>query len=223
MSRNGQVGAVRLQLDRAAREDRLLPIPVVLQRHVVHDLRAVEEHRHLVADHPDAEGVPLAHRVVGEHERLARVLLVVVEAAGPDLRPDVCARRVPDLDLRRAAQVDAAVAVLGDAPVDEHLEVAVVLHRAEVVALAVEDDHPVAHAPVVARLRVGLRLLGRQLLRRQLRPRDRVLDQALPAGQVLPVEDRDEPLVLRHGLQVGADVLLVVVALARPSGPAAPC
>ncbi len=80
-----QVGAVRLQLDRAAREDRLLPIPVVLHRHVVHDLDAVEEHGDLVADHADAERVPLAHRVVGEHQRLARVLLVVVEPARPDL------------------------------------------------------------------------------------------------------------------------------------------
>ena len=37
--------------------------------------------------------------------------------------------------------------------------------------------------------------------------------QALPAAQVLAVEQRDEPLVLRHRPEVGADVLLVVVAL----------
>src|SRR5262249_46532833 len=76
--------AVVLELDRAPGRQRPALLPVVGQRGVVHHLLAVEEHRHPVALHDDAEGVPLADRPV---RLLERVLAggagrVVPQAAG---------------------------------------------------------------------------------------------------------------------------------------------
>ena len=56
---------------------------------------------------------------------------------------------VPDLNLRRAAQVDAAVALGTDLVVDQQLDVAVVLVGGEVGALAVVDDLAVLDPPVL--------------------------------------------------------------------------
>src|SRR5262249_56927646 len=72
----------------------------------------------------DAEGVPLADRLVGHLGGVLGVLLVVEQAARADLV-------VPDLHLWVAAEVDAAVAPLADLPIDPQLEVAVVLGRSE--------------------------------------------------------------------------------------------
>ena len=144
-----------LELDLLARKDRLLAVPVVLERDVVHNDRAVEAHGHLLAHHLDVEAVPVAHLPVGDAERLVGVLLVVVEAARADA-PVVVG--VPDLHLRRAAEVEAAVALHGhDAPVDPHLEVLVVLLRGERVAALepVEEEVAVADGPVGVAAFVG--------------------------------------------------------------------
>ena len=68
---------------------------------------------------------------------------------------------IPNLNLRAAAQIDAAVAVFFDLPIDVQLEVAVVFVGAKILAFAVENDHAVFDAPM------GLRRFVRQLLRRR--------------------------------------------------------
>ena len=89
------MAAVVLQFDLAAGVDRNAAVPVVLHDGVVNDENAVEPDGDTLSDHLDAETVPLSDRIVGDDESLARVLLVVVEAARADL-PLV---GIPDLDL----------------------------------------------------------------------------------------------------------------------------
>ena len=79
-----------------------------------------------------------------------------------------------------------------DLPVDEHLEVAVVLGGAQAAALAVEDQHAIHDLPVRPHVVIGLFL---ELLRPDPRPGSpvsrvviRSLQQSLPAGQVLAIE-----------------------------------
>ena len=111
-----------LQLDLPRRVDGLVPLPVVLEDGVVDHPLVVEVDGDPLADHEDPERVPLAHRAVGLLQRVLRPLLVVEEAA----RPGRVRLGVPDLHLRRAAEVEAAVSALLDLPVGEELEVAVV-------------------------------------------------------------------------------------------------
>ena len=98
--------------------------------------------------------VPLAERLVGQDER---VLAGVARAVVPEpARALVGAHlgvarlgEVPDLDLRRAAEIDAAVGLGADLVVDEQLDVAVVLVGGQVGALAVVDELAVLDAPVL--------------------------------------------------------------------------
>ena len=180
--------AVGLQLDLPGRVDRLVPLPVVLEDRVVHDPLVVEVDGDPLADHEDPERVPLPHRAIGLLEGLAGPLLVVVEAA----RSRRVRLGVPDLHLRRAAEIEAAVSALLDLPVGEELEVAVVAGGAEALALPVEGEHAVDDPPVGAHGLVGRRLGARQLLRRHLRPRRRIGHEALPAVERAAVEERDE-------------------------------
>src|SRR5690606_6981448 len=110
---------------------------------------------------------------------------------GAVLLPDV--PRIPDLDLRRAAQVEAAVGPGGNLPVAVELEVAVVLRGAEARALAVVDEGSVLDAPVGVHRFVGF---GPGLFQRvsgESAPLDRVVvDESLPAGEVLAVEEGGE-------------------------------
>ena len=99
---------------------------------------------------------------------------------------------VPDLHLRRAAEVEAAVPALLDLPVGEQLEVGVVALRAEALALSVERENAVHDRPVGPHGLVGRRLGARQLLGRHLRPRGRVGDEALPALERAAVEEGHE-------------------------------
>jgi hypothetical protein len=116
---------------------------------------------------------------------MSRVLLVVEQTAGPF-------GAIPDLDLRRAAKIDARVPLRSNLPVHEQFEVAVVLDGLQALSLAVVVQDAVADRPMrqVRVVCVLLRLL--QFVRRELRAL-RQFHKALPAGQVLPVEQRDEP------------------------------
>ena len=107
------MAAVVLQFDLAAGVDRNAAVPVVLHDGVVNDENAVEPDGDAFTDHFDAEAVPLSDRIIRDNESLARILLVVVEAAGTNL-PLV---GIPDLDLRCAAEIEAGVAAGGDLPV----------------------------------------------------------------------------------------------------------
>ena len=129
----------------------LRAVPVVLQDGVVDDELAVEVDRGPGADLDDPERVPLADRLVGQDQRvLAGVAGAVVPEAARALvgaHPGVAGLGVvPDLDLGRAAEVDAAVPLGADLEVDEQLDVAVVLVGGQVDALAVVDDLAVVDA-----------------------------------------------------------------------------
>ena len=197
--------AVGLELDLPRGVDRLVPLPIILQDDVVDDELVVEIDADALADHDDPERVPLADRAVGLFRGDALALLVVVEAA----RADGVGRRVPDLDLGRAAEIEAAVAALLDLPVGQKLEIAVVGRGAEALALAVEDERPVGDPPVGPHPLVG-RGLGRGQLRgRHLGPGRRVGDQALPAVERAAVEEGHEAALAKAGRDERGHALLL--------------
>ena len=184
-----------LELDLARRVDRLVPLPVVLEDDVVDDELVVEIDGHALADHDDAEGVPLADGAVGLLRGSALPLLVVVEAA----RADRVGVRVPDLDLGRSPEIEAAVAALLDLPVDEELEIAVIGGGAKAFALAVEDEDAVDDLPVGPHPVVGFGLCFGQLLRRHLGPGRGIGDETLPAVEAAAVEERHETALAQAG------------------------
>ena len=82
--------------------------------------------------------------------------------------------------LGRAAQVDAAVALVVDFPVDPHLEVAVIFRAAEIAAVAVVDENAIHGFPsrnaklgdsVVRGRLPGSRLFGRSGFSQNICPR----------------------------------------------------
>ena len=187
-----------LELDLLNREDRLGAIPVVLKRGVVHDKLAVQPHRHLLANHLDAERIPRTDLVVGDDKSLVGVLLVVVETAGADV-PHIVG--VPDLNLRSAAEVESRIATRReDAPIDEHLEILVVLLGRKRIAAAqtIEEERSVAHRPVLDHVLIGI-----------------LLDVGSLAGPVLAgllTDDRVvELLAPGHSLPVGRELLRLAV------------
>ena len=187
--------AVGLQADRAAGGQGRLTVVVVLHDRVVHGLLAVEPDAHARAGHDDPQGVPFAGGLVGQHERvLAGVALgVVPERAGAQLGAvlvGLLIRGVPDLDLGRAAQVDARVALGGHVVFQDELEVAVFLVRRGVGAGAWVEDLAVLDGPVLGELLAHLGESRVALLAGQLGHRMRVV--AVPAGKVLSVEQRGE-------------------------------
>src|SRR5207248_7376332 len=103
--------AVRLEQDRPGPGQRGRPVlgPVsVLQPCVVYDELAVQVDGGPLADLNDAEAVPFAERLVGQHERvLARsVLAVIPQAAAALIGPEVellLLGRLPDVHLRASS------------------------------------------------------------------------------------------------------------------------
>ena len=108
-----------------------LRVPEVLQAGVIDDELVVEVDGDALADHEDAEAVPLAERLVGQDERVlaGRAGAVVPQAAGALVGAEVPLAAflgvVPDLHLRRGPQVDAAVGLGHGLVVDQQLDVAV--------------------------------------------------------------------------------------------------
>jgi hypothetical protein len=126
----------------------------VFQHGVVdHDL-AVEGDGDALADHADVEGVPLAEGFVHELGGVfAFWVFVVPEAAGAEGFAEgdgffVVLGEVPNLNLRGAAQVDAAVAEGQHFVLHHEFEVAVVLVGGEVEAFAVVDEFAIFDGPV---------------------------------------------------------------------------
>ena len=144
-----------LELDLLNREDWLGAVPIVLERGVVHNKLAVKPHCHLLADHLDAERIPRTNLVVSDEESLVGVLLVVVETTRTDV-PHVVG--IPDLNLRSAAEVESGIAAWREnAPINEHLEILVVLLRRKRIAAAkaIEEESSVAHLPVLDHVLIG--------------------------------------------------------------------
>jgi hypothetical protein len=106
-----------------------------------------------LADHLDVEAVPLAEGLVHELGGFLPSSFLLFQRPpealvnAPSLN-FVLLRVVPDLHLRDAAQVDAAVAERQHLVIDHQLEVAVVFVGGEVQAFAVVDELAVLHLPV---------------------------------------------------------------------------
>ena len=191
--------AVRLQHDGALGRQRLGPIPVILHHGAVHDQLVVQPDPRPCADLPDAELVPLAEGLVREDQRIAagRTRGIVEKSAGAEVRfaggvlgiEDLIP--VPDLHLRRAAQVDAAIR-FGDGLVFEaKLDVAEFRFRRGVRPGAVVDQLAVLDPPVLGE--VGSLLLEVRLFLLSLELGGAVRVQPIPARQVLAVENRAKP------------------------------
>ena len=120
---------------------------------MVDDELVIQVNRRACAHLDDPEGVPLADRVVGSSARIfsRRSCAVVPESTRSLIGAHASIARlakVPDLDLGRPAQINAAVALGTDLEVDQELDVAVVLVCGEIDTLAIVDDHAVFDAPV---------------------------------------------------------------------------
>ena len=142
---------------RAARRHRqlVLVVVVIFQDGVIDHELVIQPDADPRADHDDAQLIPLAERLVGQHQRVfaGRAGAVVPQPAGAFVGAEVELRFlgvIPDLHLRAAAQIDAGVAQRHGLVLDEQLEVAVVLLGGGVIALAVVDQLAVLHAPMLA-------------------------------------------------------------------------
>ncbi len=189
-----------LELDEPARRQGERAVPVVLHDRVVDDELVVEVDRGPGADLADLQAIPLAERHVGQDEWVlaGRAGAVVPEAARALVRAELLLGllgRVPDLDLRRRAEVDAAVGLRDGLVVDPELDVAVFLVGRQVGAMAVVDELAVLDRPVLLRI-VGP--LGGLLLAIFLAQLGEVVraevGHAVPAGEGLAVEEGDEAL-----------------------------
>src|SRR5579883_461462 len=114
---------VSLELDRAARDQGQLAVPVVLPSRVVNEQLVVEIDRRPLADLDDPEAIPLADRLVGPGQGVLprRAGAVVPQPAGALVGSHASISgfgEVPDLDLRIPAEVDAAIALGSDLEID---------------------------------------------------------------------------------------------------------
>ena len=192
-------GAMRLNLDRPPGRQRLALLEVVGQRLASDHHAVVEHHGHAVALHRHPRRVPLADRAVGHHERpLARRLGRIVPEPARALLTAVFevafAGRVPDLHLRVAAKVDAAVGTRGrQHPLDEQFEIAVVAVGGEKHSFAVAHDHAVLDLPVSGHVGVPIGLPLGPFLRRSLGLLSRIeMGTTPPACEIAAVEQRRE-------------------------------
>ena len=119
-------------------------------------------YRDTFSHHLDAKRIPLADGIVRYHGGLARVFLIIVKTTGADLM----LFGIPNLDLRRAPQIDAAVPVrMNNFPVDQQLKILIIPQRGQAESLAVEFQDTVIDGPVLAHELVGLCLLFGQFFR----------------------------------------------------------
>jgi len=118
---------------------------------------------------------------------------VVPERAGAELGAvleGLLIGRIPDLDLRGTAEVDAGVTLRGHVVFQGQFEVAVFLVGRGVRSRAPIVDHPVLHGPMLREVLAHLLEGGFLFLARELGDGVRVV--AVPAGKVFAVEQRGE-------------------------------
>ena len=142
-----------LELDRAFLGHAQLAVVIVFELGVIHHEFVVEIHGDFVADHFDAERIPFAERFVGEDERVfaGRAGAVVPEAAGAFVSAEFefgLFGVIPNLHLRHAAQINAAVGEGNGLVFHEQLEVAVVLFGRGVHSVAVVHQFVALDVPM---------------------------------------------------------------------------
>ena len=152
------------------------------------------------ADLDDPQVVPLAERLVGQHERVpARgVESIVEEPARALVRPAAAAGPafggIPDLDLRRATEIDSTIALGDRLVVDQELDIAEFLVGREVGAIAIVHQLAVRDAPMLPGIRGLIGELPGAFLRTHRRKLARVeLFHTMPVREILAVEQGDEP------------------------------
>ena len=138
-----------------------LAVVVILEQGMVHHQLLVQPNADARADHDHVDTIPLAKRLVRQHQRVfaGGAGAVVPQSA----RPFVRAERefglfgvVPDLHLRAAAQIDARIRQRHGLVLDQQLEIAVVLLRGGVSPLAVVDEFAILDGPVRLHGRIPL-------------------------------------------------------------------
>jgi len=197
--------AVGLQHDRAfraqGRGSRL--VPIVLHCRGSNDELIVHPHRSSATQLQDTKTVPLPERPVSmDRGPIARrVGAVVVETAGTLFRMArvtmfaTLFRRVPDLHLRRATQIDTAVR-LGDRLVFEtKIHIPIPTRRRGVGSFAIVHQLPILNCPMVNEftlLRNDGIFLGQFLGTHHFLRGMRIV--AIPADQIPTVEEGVKPL-----------------------------
>ena len=133
--------------------------------------------------------------LVGEFQADAADSSRCSKAAGTVRRIELAgAVAVPDLHLRAAAQINAAVALRRNLPIHQHLKIAVILRGAKVVALAVKHDLAVPTFQCSRMRWSALTCSAASSCGGHLGARGRIGHQAFPAAQILAVEQRHETL-----------------------------
>ena len=189
---------VRLQHDGAFVRKRLLTVPEVFHHCAIDNEGIVEPDPRSHSNLANAKLIPLTKRPVRKYQRItARGTGRIVKQASrtqvrlprgilriEDLIP------VPDLNLRCATQIDAAVGI-GDCLVfNKEFDISEFLVSGRIRPVAVVDEFTVFHAPVFWKLS-SLRLEVRvQLFAGQLCGVVRI--QAVPSGKILTIEYRME-------------------------------
>ena len=127
------LAAVCLKLYLIDRGDWQTAVPEIFHDDVICNQFAVEIYGNAVAYHTDEEGIPLAELIIRNFQRLRFVHLVIIQTAGTHLRTDIDARRVPNLYLRGATEVNTGVGLGSfrvEHPIDVHFDVSILLDGA---------------------------------------------------------------------------------------------
>ncbi len=184
-----------LQLDRSAGQEGPAAVPEIFHGGVVHDQLVVQPDAGPRPHLPDSQLIPLAERLVGQHQRIfaGRPPAVVPQPPGPlvgaELPLPARLGEIPNLHLRGRSQIDATVGQGHGLVLQPQLDIAVIGVGGQVGTLAVVDQFAIFYSPVLLSLgpvRGPLLPPRRVRHRRQLAGIDVPL--AVPAAEVLPVE-----------------------------------
>ena len=114
-----------------------------------------------VFNHENPKRVPAAGEMIGLFQRCAPVFLIlIVEEAPTTDRIAFPIPRIPYLHLWRAPQVNAAVTLFEDFPINKHLEIPIVPFGLEAAPFPVKGNLSVDHFPVRRHVCVSLGLRG---------------------------------------------------------------
>lgn len=188
---------VGLQLDGAGRWEWTTFVKVVLQWRFIDDKFVIEVHGDDITNHLDLHAVPLAEGFVGENQGVfTRAAFFVVPKSSGAFVGTVFPfspffGRVPDLDLRNGAEVDAAVGLCDGLVLQKEDEVFVVLIGGEVEPMSIVHKFVSFDAPMLVDVSEAFLFLGREFIGGKSLPFCGVLgSKSPPAGEVFFVEER---------------------------------
>ena len=187
--------AMRLQHDGTCGRQRLGSLPIILHHRAIHDRLVVQPNPSPCPDLSNAELIPVAERFVGEDQRIpaGRTGCIVEKSTGTEVRlaggifgiEDLMP--VPDLHLRCAAQVNAAVRFRDGLVFKAQLDIAEFRFGRGVRSGAAVDQLAVLDSPMLGE--VGPLLLEVRLFLLSVEPGAAVRVPSIPTRQVLAVEN----------------------------------